>query len=125
MAAAAEIRQMYGFDMEPELMERRETIYALQELTKKGYLKSDGKQFQLAEEMADIFRQIRDADSMVEIHKKSERRCILYIGESAIKVSKSMRRENTYEVSVLPMEEVWSDLQDEGWIPKKTDKTQE
>lgn len=119
MAATAGIHEIYGFDMHLDEMEKTGAVHVLQELSKKGFVVSDGEKFRLTGVMEDIFHQIRDADTMMEVHKKSGRKCILYLGEQAVKVQKSMRRKELFELYQISLDEVWHDLQDEGWIPQK------
>lgn len=117
LAATAGIRELYGFDMSVEELDRGKVIYVLQDLTKKGYLKTVEREFYLTEVMAGIFTQIKNAESVVEIHKRSGRRCMLYMEQEVVMVSETMYRKNVYKVSKLSLEKVWNTLVEEGWIP--------
>lgn len=119
LAAVAGIRKLYGFEMKADAMEQEEAIYELHGLAKKNYLTVKGDGFILSEEMNGLFSRIRDADTIMDVHKLSGRSCILYVGSRVVKVSQSMRREDVYEVMLLEQDEVWKHLKEEGWITEK------
>ncbi len=116
IGAASGIHELYGFNMKMEECGREDIIYVLQKLTRKGCLKAEGERFIPTGDMADIFSAIRDADTTMEIHKKSGRMCILYIGSTSVCVTPSIRRTDIYEVKAMPFTEIWQYLLDEGWI---------
>ena len=116
LAAAAGMSKLYGFDMNPEQLQRDEAIYVLQGLTQKGFIVSNGQNFSLIGEMKIIFEQIKECDSYIEVHKKSGRKCMLYIGTETIKVAQSMKRPQIYELMKIETAKVWRNLMDEGWI---------
>lgn len=119
LAAVTGIRKLYGFEMKADAMEQEEAIYELHGLAKKNYLTVKGDGFILSEEMNGLFSRIRDADTIMDVHKLSGRSCILYVGSRVVKVSQSMRREDVYEVMLLEQDEVWKHLKEEGWITEK------
>ncbi|MCC8151642.1 MAG: hypothetical protein LIO96_09385 [Lachnospiraceae bacterium] len=117
IAVAAGITAVRGFDMGIDEMNREETVLALQELTSRGLLENTGEGFSPVGGIADIFSIIRDADTTLEVHKKSGKTCLLYLAGDAVKVMMSARREGTWEVSRLAAGEIWNHLVEEGWIP--------
>jgi hypothetical protein len=66
--------------------------------------------------MQNIFGTIREPNTTLEIRKKSGRSCLVYLDKYAVKVSKSMRRGNTFEVMLTEVDQVWNFLMDEGWV---------
>ncbi|MCD8157243.1 MAG: hypothetical protein LUD53_07460 [Clostridiales bacterium] len=125
VAAAVGITALRGFDMGMDDMNREQVVLAMQELTRRGLLENPGDGFVAAGEIGDIFAVIRDADTTLEVHKKSGRSCMFYIGKEAVKVVPSARREDTYEVSRLPVDMVWQHMLEEGWIPEKVPEVPE
>lgn len=117
LAAAAGIRRMYGFQVDAGSMERADAVLTLQSLTRRGCLTAVNEGFELTELVKSLFLQIRDAATTIDVHKRSGRSCILYIGSAAVRVSPSMRRKEHMEVQEIPLCELWSFLQEEGWIP--------
>ncbi len=116
LAATAGMHHMYGFDMEADSISHAEAVMSLQDLTNKGYIKSNGDKFIIVGEMKLIFSIITNSRTMMDIHKKSGRKCIIYIYNEAVKVSESLRRPSYYELSRIPLEDIWNNLTDEGWF---------
>lgn len=116
LAASSGIKSLYGFDLQPELLEKQEAIYLLQELTNKGWVKVEQGRFSPKGKMGEIFKRIKHAETIIEVHKKSGRRCILYIADYAIWVAESLRRTGIYEVSVCQIQSTWLKFQEEGWV---------
>lgn len=116
LAASVGIESLYGFDLQPELLEKQEAIYSLQELTSKGWLCVEHGTFFPTGKIQEIFKRIKNAETIVEVHKKSGKRCILYISDCTIFVAESMRRNDMYEVSAYSTDDIWLNLQEEGWI---------
>ena len=55
LAATAGMHHMYGFDMEADSISHAEAVMSLQDLTNKGYIKSNGDKFIIVGEMKLIF----------------------------------------------------------------------
>ncbi|MBR6478078.1 MAG: hypothetical protein IKS85_06490 [Lachnospiraceae bacterium] len=115
LASACGIKSLFGFPIDMEKFSREDAIYSVQELRQRGLLEV-GETMYPTEEMQEIFGNIRDAQSYVEVRKKSGRTCVIYIDKIAVKVSKSMRREGTFEVITTEVSKVWDHLTDEGWV---------
>lgn len=116
LAAAAGIDSLYGFELKAEAMDRENSIYTLQELTGKLYMEATENGFKPAGVMDEIFSVIKDAVTVLEVHKKSGKTCILYIGDQSVHVAKSARREETFEIGMIPFGKTWDFLVEEGWI---------
>lgn len=120
LAAASDIHSIYGFDLKPDETNRQDAILALHSLQKKGCLVGEDK-FVLSRSMKKIFNSIKQADTVIEIHKDSGRTCMIYIGNLTVKIVKSLRRTDTLEVSALRTAELWNHLKEEGWISGNDD----
>lgn len=123
LAAASGIRQMYGFSIAEEIEEEK-ALQAMQKLAEKGLLLSIDGKFQVQEPAAEIFRQIKEEKAILDVHKKSGKKCIVYLGEFGVKVSMSARREGMLEVQPIPLNEIWKYLTEEGWIPAEKEAIQ-
>lgn len=123
LAAASGIRQMYGFSIAEEIEEEK-ALQAMQKLSEKGLLLSIDGKFQVQEPAAGIFRQIKEEKTILDVHKKSGKKCIVYLGEFGVKVSMSARREGMLEVQAIPLNEIWKYLTEEGWIPAEKEAIQ-
>lgn len=118
LAAASGIEKMYGFSLE-EKMEDQEVLLTMQALTVRNLLSSQNGRFQVQESVKELFQQIRDAKTMMDVHKRSGKKCILYIGDFSVLVSASPTREDVLSVQKIPNKEVWNFLTEEGWIPQE------
>ena len=118
LAAVSGIEQMYGFSLK-ENIEDQEALLVMQALAKKEILFSKDGKFQLQEKVAQIFSQIKNAKTTIDVHKQSGRKCIVYMDGLAVKVSLSKGREEMLEVQCIPLREVWKHLSEEGWIPEE------
>lgn len=116
LAAAAGAEEIYGFDMAADSIQEHEAIIALHGLTAKGYVESDGEKIILKDKMKVIFETITGSGTIIDVHKRSGRKCIFYIGKTAVKVVQSLRRPDSYEISIMPVSGVWQHLAEEGWI---------
>ena len=123
LLAAAGIRRIHGYGISPKPPDREDALHMLQILSRKGYLTGSGEQFVLSGEMKQIFAQIQDAASVLEVHKASGRSCLLYLGKGCVRLSGSLRRPEILELQRLDPDDVWEWLIEEGWIPEggKTD----
>ena len=119
LAAAKGIQRIYGFEMKAEELEQEDAVYLLQSLTQRNYLKTENEKFVLSEEVEAVFDVIKNAETMMDVHKSSGRSCVIYLERYGVKVSQSLRRKDTFEVMLLPVADVWGYLQEEGWIPEK------
>lgn len=118
LAAASGIHRMYGFTI-GEGPSDREAVLAMQRLSERRILLSVNGVFQVQEPAAALFRQIKEAKTTIDVHKRSGRNCIVYIGEYGVKVSVSKRRREMLEVQKIPIGEIWKFLTEEGWIPEE------
>lgn len=118
LSASAGMKEMYGFDMHADQMSEEEVVLALQALSQRGFVESDGGKIILKNKAKQLFEQIRDADTMMDIHKKSGRKCILYIADYVVKVAQSLRRQDKYELSMIDKNGIWTHLQEEGWVDR-------
>lgn len=118
LAAASGIRQMYGFAIGTEIDEQ-EAVLTMQGLAEKKLLLSINGSFQVQEPAASLFLQIKEAKTTIDIHKRSGRKCIVYIGAWGVKVTVSQRRHGMLEVQKIPIQEIWKSLTEEGWIPEE------
>lgn len=118
LAAACGIRTIYGFELESVPVDTENMLQNLQKLTEKRLLFSENGSFRLQDPAKKIFEQIKDVKSTIEIHKRSGRSCIVYIGDCGVKVSFSENRYKMLEVQVIPINEIWNFLTEEGWIPE-------
>ena len=123
LAAAAGISKIYGFPLREDLGEQ-EAVLAMQRLTEKGFLLSVDGKFQLQEMIADAMAQIKAVKTTIDVHKRSGRSCIVYIGDYGVKVSASTGREGMLEVQSIPLNEIWTCLTEEGWIPEEKEMLQ-
>lgn len=121
LAAASGIRQMYGFAIGEEIEEQK-AVLTMQRLAEKGLLLSIDGAFQIQEPAASLFLQIKDAKTTIEIHKRSGRSCIVYIGERGVKVAASQRRRGMLEVQGISTKDLWRFLTEEGWIPEEKEE---
>lgn len=119
LAAAAGIRQFYGFSMETENMDEQSTLLAMQKLSQKNILLSINGKFQIQEPVASLFLQMKNAASIIDVHKRSGRKCIVYIRDFGVKVSLSQRRQGMLEIQQVLIGEIWKHLIEEGWIPEE------
>ena len=115
LASACGIKSIRFFSLNIGSVESERVIYTIHGLRQKGLLEY-GEDLHVTQEIKEIFETISDAYSTLELHKKSGRTCVIYMNDYAVRISKSFRRENTYEVSRMETNEIWSYLQDEGWI---------
>lgn len=117
LAAATGIREMYGFSL-GENIEEPKALQAMQKLSEKGLLLSIDGKFQVQDPVAGIFTQIRNVKTTIDVHKRSGKKCIIYIDEIGVKVSFSARREGVLEVQAIALNDIWKHLNEEGWIPE-------
>ena len=118
LAAAAGIRQMYGFSMTDVNSEDQKILMSMQKLAEKNMIASIEGKFEVLEPLRSMFLQIKDAKTTVDVHKRSGRKCIVYIGEFGVKVSVSQRRQSALELQKIPNKDIWIHLTEEGWIPE-------
>lgn len=118
LAAASGIREMYGFAFDGP-MEEPKTVLAMQKLTEKGILTAIGEKFEVREDVSSMFSQIKNEKTIIDVHKRSGHKCIVYIGEYGVRVSFSKNREGMLEMQQLPISEIWAALTEEGWIPER------
>lgn len=119
LAAASGIQEMYGFDMTGVGEENGELLLNMQKLVTKGYLYAVGEKFLIQEPIKSIFLQIKDVQTTIDVHKRSGKKCIVYIGDFGVRVSPSSRRKGMLEVQSIDLNDIWKFLQEEGWIPIK------
>lgn len=119
LAAASGIREMYGFDLSGVSQEKDELLLSMQKLATKGYLYSEGEKFLVQEPVKSIFLQIKDEQTTIDVHKRSGKKCIVYIGDFGVRVSPSVQRKGMLEVQSIALDEIWNFLREEGWIPMK------
>lgn len=120
LAAASGIRQMYGFAVDEDLDDQN-AVQVMQKLAGKGQILSLEGRFQVQEPVSSLFLQIKDAKTTIDVHKRSGKKCIVYMGEFAVKVSLSRRGKGMLEVQGMALSEVWKHLTEEGWIPEERD----
>lgn len=118
LAAASGIRQMYGFSIGEELDDQTAVLVMQQLAARKLLLSIEGK-FQIQEPAASLFQQVKEAKTTIDVHKRSGKKCIVYIGDFCVKVSLSQRREGALQVQRVPLGELWKHLTEEGWIPEE------
>ena len=118
LAAAAGIRQMYGFSAPDVSGDDQELVLSMQKLAEKNMLVSIEGRFEVLEPVRSLFLQIKDAKTTLDVHKRSGRKCIVYIGDFGVKVSVSQRRPSALEIQKIPNKEIWTHLTEEGWIPQ-------
>ena len=118
LAAAAGISKIYGFSLK-ETIDDQEAVLVIQKLTEKGFLISADGKFQLQEKIAGMFEQIRMVKTTIDVHKRSGRSCIVYIGDYGVKVTVSVNRGEMLEIQCIPLKEIWPCLIEEGWIPEE------
>jgi len=116
LAAAAGMKGVYGFELDVESLERGDSIQILQDLTARKYMQVVDGKFVPVNEMAEIFGQIKEAETTLEVRKSSGKKCIVYIYDEGVLVSPSMRRKDMFEVMMMDKAQIWQHLQDEGWI---------
>ena len=119
LAAASGIQEMYGFDMTGVGEENGELLLNMQKLVTKGYLYAVGEKFLIQEPIKSIFLQIKDVQTTIDVHNRSGKKCIVYIGDFGVRVSPSSRRKGMLEVQSIDLNDIWKFLQEEGWIPIK------
>lgn len=117
LAAAAGITKIYGFNIQTDDLTYEDNLLNLQGLVTKEYIVVENEKFILSSELCNIFAIIKDAQTYMDVHKKSGRKCIIYISDKAVKVSQSMRRNEVFEVNLVDNSDVWKLLVDDGWIP--------
>lgn len=115
LMAIAGIRQIYGFSLGEDI-QKSETILGLQKLMEKGIVYSSEEQFHIRPDVAEMFEQIKNAATTVEVRKRSGRKCMIYIARTAVKVSFSKIREGMLEIQSITKENLWHALEEEGWI---------
>lgn len=118
LSAVSGIEKMYGFSME-EKVEEQEILQAMQALTARNMLGSFDGIFQVQEPVRELFQQIKDAKTMLDVHKRSGKKCILYIGQFSVQVSALPNREGMLHVQKISNRDVWNFLTEEGWIPQE------
>lgn len=118
LAAIAGINRMYGFEVHADEMLKEEALEKLQNMVSKGYINTLTGKFVLSEELSEVFSIIKDVQTVMDIHKSSGRKCILYVSDKVAKVAQSLRRRDVFEISEIEKNDVWSLLVDEGWIPE-------
>ena len=118
LAAAAGIRQMYGFSVADVSSDDQNIILSMQKLAEKNMLVSIDGKFEVLEPLRSLFLQIKDAKTTLDVHKRSGRKCIVYIGEFGVKVSVSQRRQSSLEIQKILNRDIWSHLTEEGWLPE-------
>lgn len=121
LAAASGIRQMYGFSV-GEKVDDEEAVQTMYQLAGRGVLLSLDGRFQIQEPVCSWFLQIKNAKTTLDVHKRSGKKCIIYIGEFAVKVSLSRRGNGMLEVQAMLQGDVWKHLTEEGWIPEGKEK---
>lgn len=121
LLAAADIRELYGFTFDEELPEREEGLAILQGLTSRGFLTAQGDRFVPVGEIRPALEALKRAKTVIDVHKQSGRSCLLYLGEDCVRLSRSLRREGLLELQRLEPDHVWAWLQEEGWVPKRSD----
>lgn len=119
LAAVSGIEEMYGFDVAGVGEETEELLLNMQKLVTKGYLSAEEEKFQVQEPVKGIFRQIKDVQTTIDVHKRSGKKCIVYIGDFGVRVSPSSQRKGRLEVQSIALDNIWNFLQEEGWIPTK------
>lgn len=119
LAAASGIQEMYGFDMSEVEDEPQELLLNMQKLVNKGYLYTEGEKFLVQEPVKNMFLQIKDVQTTIDVHKRSGKKCIIYIGDYGVRVSPSFQRKGKLEVQSITLNDIWNFLQEEGWIPTK------
>ena len=119
LAAATGIREMYGFEMNGVGEQTEELLMNMQKLVTKGYLCAEGEKFLVQESVKSMFLQIKDVQTTIDVHKRSGKKCIVYIGDFGVRVSLSIRRKGMLEVQSIALADIWNFLQEEGWIPMK------
>ena len=119
LAAASGIQEMYGFDMTGVGEENEELILNMQKLVTKGYMYSEEGKFLIQEPVKSMFLQIKDVQTTIDVHKRSGKKCIVYIGDFGVRVSLSIQRKGMLEVQSIALDEIWNFLQEEGWVPMK------
>ena len=117
MAAVSGIRSMYGFEIAETGKETGELLVEMHRLVEKGFLDTDDEKFYLQEPMKSIFQQIKEVKTTMDVHKQSGKKCIIYISDFGVKVSFSAQRKGKLEIQAMEKENIWSFLQEEGWIP--------
>ena len=115
LAAACGVKKIFGYAIDAEKMKRENIIYSIQGLQQRGLLEISDS-IRATKEIQDIFNVISEPNTMLEVRKKSGRSCLIYLDKYAVKVSRSMRRENTFEVMLTEVDQVWNNLMDEGWV---------
>lgn len=118
LAAAVGIRQMYGFSVADVSGNDQDMVLSMQKLAEKNMIVSIDGKFEATEPVRSLFLQIKDAKTTLDVHKRSGRKCIVYIGEFGVKVSISQRRQSALEIQRVPNSEIWTHLTEEGWIPE-------
>lgn len=118
LAAANGMKKMFGFAVADTETKPDEIIYVMQKLVQNGYLEGKEK-FVLTPEIKRIFDLIENAQTILEVHKHSGRKCLIYVGSISVKVALSLRRRNCYEITEIPLNDVWKHLTDEGWITEE------
>lgn len=119
LAAASGIREMYGFEMIGVGEQTEELLLNMQKLVTKGYLYAEGEKFLVQEPVKSMFLQIKDVQTTIDVHKRSGKKCIVYIGDFCVRVSPSFQRKGMLEVQMISLKEIWNFLREEGWIPVK------
>ena len=61
--------------------------------------------------------QIIEAKTTIDVHKRSGKKCIVYMGKFCVKVSNARRGNGLFAVQAVPLGEIWNHLTEEGWIP--------
>lgn len=120
LVAIAGMKKIYGFDLEGTSLEKEESLYILQDLVQKNYVRVEGERFLPVNDMEIILKQLCNVRTILDVHKASGRCCILYLSDMAVKITQSLRRKDMLEIMLMAKEQVWEHLQDEGWIEDDT-----
>lgn len=121
LAAASGIHQMYGFTIGEEPSDR-EVVLAMQRLSERKLLISVNGTFSVQEPVKSLFFQIKEAKTTIDVHKRSGRKCVVYIGEWGVRVAISRQRPGMLEIQKIPSGEIWRFLTEEGWIPEEKEE---
>ena len=119
LAAATGVQEIYGFEMSGAGEETQELLLNMQKLVTKGYLYTEEEKFLVQEPVKNMFLQIKNVQTTIDVHKRSGKKCIVYIGDFGVRVSPSLQRKGMLEVQSIALNDIWNFLQEEGWIPTK------
>ena len=124
-AATAGMKELYGFDLKGDELEKEDALYILQSLCSRGYAEANDSKFILKGFLKEAFDVISGAKTIIEITKNTGKKGIIYIDEMSVFVSPSIVKPDILEVDLLKTEIIFQTLTDEGWIESATDKLSE